>query len=290
MKKLNTPPYISIESTDIASASTATPTVEEIITKWYNRLEFPKEYDEDFKVALERTRIAEGVCYEDYDTACTDGERNLLSFLYMCEATEKEYARRGISNEILVETLKDIVVYTRLWTEVKGYLYLGELGWLKRHLSVKLFRLGRLQFAIGAMRTDAPGYSLTTGDPILEIHIPEGSPMTVEACDESFAMARDFFKKYFPDYTYKAFTCGSWLLDDTLKDHLKASSNILAFADRFNKITSSESFGLLRYLFKWNTTPESLPDEHAATSFAQSIKDAVLSGKKFYSTFGVIPV
>ena len=290
MEKRYTPPYISIESTDMASASTTTPTVEEIITKWYNRLEFPKEYDEDFKVALERTRIAEGISYEDYDTACTDGERNLLSFLYMCEATEKEYARLGIPDEILVETLKDIVVYTRLWTEVKGYLYLGELGWLKRHLSVKLFRLGRLQFAIGAMRTDAPGYGLATGDSILEIHIPEGSPMTVEACDESFAMARDFFAKFFPDYTYKAFTCGSWLLDDTLKEHLRKESNILAFAARFGKLSSSESYSLLRYLFKWNTTPDTVADETPTSAFAGSVKDAVLKGKKFYSTFGVIPV
>lgn len=290
MKKRGTPPYISIESTDCAPFSTSTPTVEEIIEKWYDRLEFPSEYDEAFNRALGRTKISEDTKCEDYDKASEDGERNLLSFLYMCEATEKEYKKRGMSEKVLIETLKDIVVYTRLWTEVKGYLYLGELGWLKRHLSVNLFRLGRLQFAMGAMRIDAPEYGLKAGDPILEIHIPEGSPMTPEACDESFAMARKFFAEYFPDYHYKAFTCGSWLLDDTLKDHLKATSNILAFADRFSKITSSESFGLLRYLFKWNTTPESLPSEHAATSFAQSIKDAVLSGKKFYSTFGVIPV
>jgi hypothetical protein len=40
---------------------------------------------------------------------------------------------------------------------------------------------------------------------------------------------RLFFRKYLPDYNYKAFTCYSWIFDQQMKQILPPDSNILKF-------------------------------------------------------------
>lgn len=262
----------------------------QIIKKWYDTLGFPHEFDSEFDAALEEIEISDDITIDNYDLNCTDGRRNLLSMLYLCESLEREYEKLGIDREVLIATLQDVVIYTKVWSEVKGELYLGELNWLKRHYSVKIFGLGRLQFATVYSKVDIPKFNIRVGDPVLEIHIPRGNSLAKEDCDASFEMAREFFKAHFPDFKYKAFTCSSWLLDDTLKKHLRENSNILAFANRFTKISSTEAYSLIRYLFTWDTTLDGLKDKFAKNRFASSVKEAILSGEKFYSTLGVIPV
>jgi GNAT domain-containint protein/N-acyltransferase family protein len=70
-------------------------------------------------------------------------------------------------------------------------------------------------------------------DPIIEIHIPAGSPMDFDACGESFRLALDFFPRYFPDRPFKAFCCGSWLLNTQFQDMLPPESNIVRFQGEF---------------------------------------------------------
>ena len=217
-----------------------------IIQKWYSLLDFPQEFDGEFEEALKRIEVSANTTIENYDLECTDGKRNLLSMLYLCEELERKYQSLGIDREVLLSSLHDLAVYTKVWTEVKGELYLGELGWLNRHFSVKIFELGRLQFATVNSRFDIPEFDIHIGDPVLEIHIPRGKSLDYTECDESFALAREFFDKHFPDFKYKAFTCSSWLLDDTLKKHLREDSNILAFAKRFTKISSVEAYKIGR--------------------------------------------
>jgi len=43
----------------------------------------------------------------------------------------------------------------------------------------------------------------------------------------------NFFKKYFPNISFKAFICSSWLLDIQLKEILNANSNIVQFLSDF---------------------------------------------------------
>ena len=126
------------------------------------------------------------------------------------------------------------------------------------------------------------------GDNVLEVHIPAGEKLSLEECKLSFAKARDFFKKYFPDFDFKYITCHSWLLDDELKKYLPENSNILAFGDLFDKFDADESSALIRYLFRWDTNPENLPYAVANTSFAEKVKKAVMKGEKFHETLGVL--
>jgi hypothetical protein len=206
----------------------------------------------------------------------------------MCEALKERYAQKGIEEKILLDTLSDIGIWLDTWSEIKGELYLGELSWLKHHMSMQLFRLGRLQFCMGHCHNDYPQYDLKKGDPVIEVHIPADGALSMEACEESFAMAREFFAKYFPEFEYRYFTCHSWLLDTTLQAYLKEDSNIIRFQKLFTAVESEPSAAILRYVFKWNTNARNLKYAPVLSSFAQAIKKAFLAGTQFYETVGLI--
>lgn len=69
---------------------------------------------------------------------------------------------------------------------------------------------------------------LRRDDPVLEIHIPEGDPYTVESWGDSFAQAAEFFPKHFPDRPFRAFACYSWLLGPDLIEILGPDERLTA--------------------------------------------------------------
>lgn len=256
--------------------------------KWYDLLDFPKEAYKEFKSALEAWNPQGATSIDLYNTSEKDGKKNLLSYLFFCDELEKEYQSKGIPNNVLIDTLKDIVIWTKTWSALKNELYLGEAEWLKRHLSMKLFRLGRLQFCMADSEFDIPEKNVKKGDPTIEIHIPEGEPLSPQECINSIDEARRFFSRFFPEYEYKLFTCHSWLLDRSLSEFLSPSSNILQFADLFRVVRRDTSDALLGYIFKWGIKRDELGNCPARSSFAEKIKAAALDGRAFYECLGYI--
>lgn len=251
-----------------------------IIEKWYERLDFPKEFDAEFYTALENIEIPEDVTIETYDKNTDDGKRNLLTFLYLCEGLEAKYKALGIPEEILIDTLKDVPRWTIVWSGLKGGLYLGELPWLNHHFTMKLFKVGRLQYYLGKR----------DGDQVLDIHIPRDGKLTPEECRRSLKLALDFFPKYFPDHKFKRFTCHSWLLDDTLKKYMPEDSNIIKFGDMFEKQSEEVRFDALKFMFTWDTTLENLESRVPTSKTAEKIKAAALAGEEFHVTYGIIKI
>lgn len=273
---------------DTHAWSPENPETKKIIEKWYARLKFPKSYDKEFKRALAEIKISDAITINDYNLLSTDGKRNLLSYLFFCEKLEEKYKNAGIPEEILMATLKDLPIWTREWSNVKGELYLGELDWLKRHFVMNLFRIGRLQYAFAISYHDIPEFGIKKGDNVIEVHIPAGEKLDTDECRKSIAAAREFFKQYYPNYKYSYFICHSWLLDETLKKYLPKESNILAFGDLFNRVIEEDSNALLRYIFRWDTTEENLPHAVCNSSFSERVKKAVMKGETFHETIGVI--
>ena len=259
-----------------------------IIEKWYKLLQFPAEYDAAFYEALNTIQISADTTLDSYDMKSEDGKRNLLAFLYLCEETAQKARARGIGEEVLIATLKDLVIWTENYTQMKGTLFLGELDWLKITMEGTMFRLGRLQFRMAKAYRDIPEADIAKGDNVMEIHIPRGSKLDIAECEKSLAWAKEFFARHFPEFTYTCFTCNSWLLDDTLKEYLPETSNIIRFGDLFTKVFSRDLNCLLSSIFPGDTTEENLPNAVCTSSFAQRIKDAVLSGKQFHMTLGFI--
>ena len=263
-------------------------TTNAIIEKWYKTLSFPKEYDAEFYRALNEIEISPDTTIDTYDIDCPDGKRNLLSCLYMCEAQAEKCRKKGIDEDIIIDTLRDFVTWTNTWTKLKGELYLGELIWLNRHIDMKLFRLGRLQFCMSTAEHDIHEKGISEGDKVIEIHIPEGDALTKEACVESIERAKIFLKKHFPEFSYNCFLTHTWLLDDTLTQFLKPESNILKFQTLFDKVYKNESSAILRYTIGWDTMPENLTEKTPSNSFGQKIKEYFLSGGKFYEVLGIL--
>ena len=258
------------------------------IRKWYSKLGFPQSMDKEFDRALDEIKINDGATVESYNTKEQNGKKNLINFLYFCDALKEKYKSKNLPENILLDTLKDIVTWTKTWSDIKGELYLGELEWLKRHLEMKLFKLGRLQFCIAKSEFSIPEKGLQKGDNIIEVHIPEGEPLSTEECIKSLDNARRFFERYFPEYNYSLFTCHSWLLDTSLDEFLVPDSNILKFANLFKIARQDPSDALLGYIFKWGIKRKQLEDCTPTTSLAVKIKSAAENGRIFYEGLGYI--
>ena len=67
---------------------------------------------------------------------------------------------------------------------------------------------------------------LAPQDPVLEMHIPEGDPMTPEACEDSMRQAFEFFPRYYPNKPFKSIACYSWILNTQLQEMLPRESNL----------------------------------------------------------------
>ena len=62
--------------------------------------------------------------------------------------------------------------------------------------------------------------------------------LNYDECIKSFRTAGEFFKKHFPDYSYKYYFCESWLLYEGNRDFMNADSNILKFSSLFSHVYS----------------------------------------------------
>jgi hypothetical protein len=98
---------------------------------------------------------------------------------------------------------------------------------------------------------------------------------------------REFMATYFPDYAYKAFFCGSWLLDPQLGDLLGHDSNIALFGKRFTPVcTKNDGYGVFRFAFLKpdnNFAFEDLPED---TRLQRAVKKHYLDGKAIYAMHG----
>lgn len=76
---------------------------------------------------------------------------------------------------------------------------------------------------------------LGPGDPVLDLHIPEGSRMDSDACVDSLKRAVEFFPRYFPErLRAQAFVCETWFFDAQYQNILSPNSNIVRFQREFS--------------------------------------------------------
>ena len=225
-----------------------------------------------------KTEALAAKCLEG-DFSCLKRENYLirLAVILICAVrARKEYEKRGIPDSIFLDTMSDI----KIWCENADNSGIKNYGWLKNHLRLELFRLGRLQFQLYECKNRTLNYKklpFSYGERVIYVHIPQGERLGREKCLESFKMAEEFFGKHFPDYEYKWYFCESWMLYEGNKYFMAEDSNILAFASLFDHCYSvkldvqaiERVFGKRR-LFKRNY-PES-------TALQRSLKKYMLSG------------
>ena len=65
-------------------------------------------------------------------------------------------------------------------------------------------------------------------------------------------------------------------------------SNILKFQTLFDIFRREESDAILGYVLRWKITPSELNSIKCKSKFANSVKEAALSGRKFSAGYGMI--
>ncbi len=248
------------------------------ILKWYRLLRFPKEWD---------MTVAEAAARFDPARLCPNAEErtpmeNLLNYLASCDILAARYEEKGIDRKILMDTLSDLVLWAKNCHTVTGGVGVTSTAWMDLHFNMEIFRLGRLQFRKGKLRVPCEPLGIPVGEPIVEVHIPQGEPLIHEDCLRSYRQAIAFFTTYFPEYSYRYFTCFSWLLGDQLREFLKPESNILKFRSDFTIFYYKESDSALRYLFELN------PDKTKESGLQRKIREYKESGGKLHDGYGVI--
>ncbi len=130
---------------------------------------------------------------------------------------------------------------------------------------------------------------LSGGDPVVGIHIPPGGGFTPDNLDATFCRAREILAAHFPDYPYRTFVTGTWMLDPRLRDLLGADGNLVKFGERFTRMTmKSAGRSALNFVFlrpQGEVDIASLPEN---TRLERALKAHYLAGGAVYETYGFI--
>lgn len=201
-----------------------------------------------------------------------------------CDVKVK-YDEAGIDEKIYYDTMSDI----KIWSDKCKNGGLKNYTWLKNHVSFELFRLGRLQFQLYECKNKTLLYNklpFSYGDKLIYVHIPEGEKLSEEKCVASFAAAKEFFGRYFPQYRYEYYICESWLLFEGNKDFMREDSNIVKFMSMFDVRYSVKIDGqaIERIYGKRRFFKQSYPEK---TALQKSAKEYMLSGKSLGIGVGV---
>jgi hypothetical protein len=246
--------------------------VNEVLNKQENRewlLSDPATLEEGKRIA-QKVKTGELVI--------TDMEPGLLPLAIIAHLTEHALevnGARGIPREQTIETLRDVNVWLDGYYEQEGVRAFGEYCWLRRHYTGTLFAIGRLQFCLEENAGLAP-----EGEMIIDTHIPRGGKLTEEECLRSFAMAEEFFDKYFPGHGAKYFYCHSWLLSKDQEAVCGENSNILKFSRLWNYVPCEpdQSAQAIRHVFGINYVRDDIEQFPVKTSLQRKVKAYLQDG------------
>lgn len=127
---------------------------------------------------------------------------------------------------------------------------------------------------------------LGENDPVVCVHIPFGAGLDHHTVAASYARARELFATCYPDLSYKGFYTHTWLLSPQLREHLKPSSNILAFQNDY-LLFPCKSKGQFVFSFVFGGKPENLQDLPEDSSLQRSLKKLYLDGGYIHEYCGV---
>lgn len=212
-------------------------------------------------------------------------EKSELWFLYlyslMACKTYDRYCEKGIPEEIFWDTFLDITYWCENYEREYGRRGLGAFDWFYRHMDMKLFRLGRLQFEKLCLEEEIGSKEvLKKGTEVINIHIPQGESLCPAQCEESLKRAEEFWGGGRP------YVCHSWLLYPGLKELLPQDSNIRSFATRFKIIATDykEREAEWRIFGRVERVVENYPEN---TMLQKKAKDYLLSGRALGSSWGI---
>ncbi len=204
-----------------------------------------------------------------------DGIKLLSCQLYCACDVYAKYQKKGIPDEIFFDTMRCYVRFIKECIVYRGRPMFDRGWWTWKQISLRVFRLGALEFELHP-------------DGNVAMHIPGGTDFSPERVDEALAIVERFINRYFPQYKNAPFTCNSWLLSPALTSLLPEDSNIRSFQNRFCvKTVDPDARDYISWLFQVlpDTSIECLPER---TGLQRRVKQFVLAGGKIGNGFGVL--
>ena len=199
---------------------------------------------------------------------------------------KEQYDAIGIPEQVFWDGMKDMAIWAEDYRDKHGVPGFAEWGWVATTLSMKVFRLGRLQFEPMQLETAVvcDGRTYPAGTPVLNVHIPAGEPLDVAEVRAAMDYAPRFFQTYFQK-TCTLFYCHSWLLSPQLKELLPEESRILQFQNLFSVCEVDQERQAEERVFGYLADdPKTYPEE---TSLQKKMKASILAGKTFGMGCGV---
>ena len=184
---------------------------------------------------------------------CKYSAADRLSVLvWLLSEKNRDYLALCVPNDVIVNTFSDVSLLARIYRKEHQAIGLSEADaiWFRHIINTEIFQIGALQFQpfqmvyldeemLGEPYMIFSGKQkeqLPSGCSVINCHIPYGAQLKSEMIRESFSMAMEYFRNWFPSKEFRAFLCYSWLLYPPMMDLLKEDSNIRRFASHFDII------------------------------------------------------
>ena len=257
--------------------------------KWYKKLGFPEEYDKAFFALTERVSLSE-IDEENpvgYLLEKDDYGLNLVYFLAQCEEMYQAFCRRKVPESVFYDCARGLVAEAQACLQAFGAIGVYEVGWFYAVVNRQsVIRIGRLNFGMEIAGEWCSGGKVQEGDKILLVHIPAGEELSDAACYRSLRDAERFFLRYYPEFDFKCFVCGSWMLDESLDAFLGEKSNIRNFRKLFTHYRTEESDSAIKFVFGRCVTRENIHSFVPVTRLQSELQKHIASGGKLYAAFG----
>ena len=215
----------------------------------------------------------------------------LYLYLRMTERTLENYRRLGIPDEHFYINMCSMSGCCMLCYERDGVYGLSQTTyrqWQRLMLDTELFNLGRLQFQLRSYDVDIEidGHFAPAGTTVLAVHIPRYLPLTEEACDASYAWAKEFFGKYFGMKEF-IFGCSSWLLHPWMQEVLPPDSAIIRFQKTFKILSVTQSVtSAVNWIFP-GYADKDISEYPTKTSLQRAAIRQIRENKPIGTAFGV---
>lgn len=231
-------------------------------------------------------------CQNPCDGRLSQEESDYLYFKQKAATfTKRLYDEKALPVSLFEDNIRDI----DLWAEDYATRNRGIPGIAKEHfqwiddiLTLKIIKLGRLQFELLSPDIIAKYSEILKPDPstlYLNVHIRAREPFDPEHCEDSYCQAAAFYRAHGHSFSRLIFYCDSWLLHPKLCTLLSAPSNILCFQKRYqllsedpgNRQMEERVFGLV------SDSPDNYPQQ---TRLQKSLRSSLLQGDNYGTAQG----
>ena len=195
---------------------------------------------------------------------------NLYVYIRLSERTLEEFRKRGYPEEVFYDTMKDITIDSRFYYEKCGIYGISpkpHRWWITYHLAV---------FS-APFDFELDGRLIKEGEVGLNAHISRYEPLSEEACEDSYARAKEFAKQYL-GIEDPFFFCNSWLIHPWMTEDLPETSRIVQFQKKYKVLTiEQDENAVIGQVFEQKCDdPKEYPEDN---SLRRAAKKRLIEGK-----------